>query len=82
MTELFRHIGPHTDIPAGDIGVGEREVGYMFGQYKRLVGRFDSGTITGKGASYGGSYIRPEATGMSGKFDNCHIIITVTSHQN
>jgi glutamate dehydrogenase (NADP+) len=63
MTELFRHIGPHTDIPAGDIGVGEREIGYMFGQYKRLVGRFDSGTITGKGASYGGSYIRPEATG-------------------
>jgi glutamate dehydrogenase (NADP+) len=60
--ELFRHIGADTDVPAGDIGVGAREVGYMFGQYKRLVNRFE-GVLTGKGLSYGGSLIRPEATG-------------------
>jgi glutamate dehydrogenase (NADP+) len=62
MTELFRHIGPDTDVPAGDIGVGAREVGYMFGQYKRLVNRYE-GVLTGKGRSFGGSLIRPEATG-------------------
>ncbi len=62
MTELYRHIGPDTDVPAGDIGVGGREVGYLFGQYKRLVNSF-TGTITGKGLTYGGSLIRPEATG-------------------
>lgn len=62
MSELFRHIGPHTDVPAGDIGVGAREIGYMFGQYKKLVNRFD-GILTGKGATWGGSLIRPEATG-------------------
>jgi glutamate dehydrogenase (NADP+) len=62
MTELFRHIGADTDVPAGDIGVGAREVGYMFGQYKRLANRF-TGVITGKGMSFGGSLIRPEATG-------------------
>ncbi len=62
MTELFKYIGPNTDVPAGDIGVGGREVGYMFGQYKRLVDRFE-GVLTGKGIEFGGSNIRPEATG-------------------
>ena len=62
MSELFRHIGPNTDIPAGDIGVGGREIGFMFGQYKRLKNEF-TGVLTGKGASWGGSLIRPEATG-------------------
>lgn len=62
MTELFRHIGAETDVPAGDIGVGEREIGYLFGQYKRLRNNF-TGVMTGKGPAWGGSYIRPEATG-------------------
>jgi glutamate dehydrogenase (NADP+) len=62
MSELFRHIGPDTDVPAGDIGVGGREVGYLCGQYKKLVNRFD-GVLTGKGLNWGGSLIRPEATG-------------------
>jgi len=62
MTELFRHIGPNTDVPAGDIGVGSREIGYMFGQYKRLRNEF-TGVLTGKGLNWGGSLIRPEATG-------------------
>ena len=62
MTELYRHIGGNTDVPAGDIGVGGREIGYMFGQYKRLKNEF-TGVLTGKGLSYGGSLIRPEATG-------------------
>ncbi|MBI1343534.1 MAG: NADP-specific glutamate dehydrogenase [Terrimonas sp.] len=62
MTELFRHIGKDTDIPAGDIGVGAREIGYLFGQYKRLANQFN-GILTGKGYAYGGSLIRPEATG-------------------
>jgi glutamate dehydrogenase (NADP+) len=62
MTELCRHIGPDTDVPAGDIGVGGREIGYMFGQYKRLRNEF-SGVLTGKGLNWGGSLIRPEATG-------------------
>ncbi len=62
MGELFRHIGPNTDVPAGDIGVGEREIGYLFGMYKKLRNEF-TGVLTGKGMSYGGSLIRPEATG-------------------
>jgi glutamate dehydrogenase (NADP+) len=62
MTELFRHIGPEIDVPAGDIGVGGREIGYLFGQYKRLTREF-SGVLTGKGINWGGSLIRPEATG-------------------
>ena len=62
MTELSRHIGPNTDIPAGDIGVGSREIGYMFGQYKRIRNEF-TGVLTGKGLNWGGSLIRPEATG-------------------
>ena len=62
MTELQRHIGPDTDVPAGDIGVGGREIGYMFGQYKRLRDEW-TGTLTGKGQNWGGSLLRPEATG-------------------
>jgi len=62
MTELFRHIGPNTDVPAGDIGVGGREIGFLFGQYKRLANEF-TGVLTGKGREWGGSLIRPEATG-------------------
>src|SRR6266566_1246583 len=62
MCELFRHIGPNTDVPAGDIGVGAREIGFMFGMYKRLKNEF-TGVMTGKGLTWGGSVIRPEATG-------------------
>jgi len=62
MTELFRYLGPHTDVPAGDIGVGGREIGFMFGQYKRLRNEF-TGVLTGKGLNWGGSLVRPEATG-------------------
>lgn len=63
MTELYRHIGPDVDIPAGDLGVGSREIGYLFGQYKRIRNAYENGVLTGKGLSYGGSLIRPEATG-------------------
>ncbi len=63
MTELYRHIGPNVDVPAGDIGVGGREIGFLFGQYKRISDAFENGVITGKGLAYGGSLIRPEATG-------------------
>src|SRR5687768_8359810 len=62
MSELFRHIGPDTDVPAGDIGVGGREIGYLFGQYKKITKTF-TGVLTGKGLNWGGSLIRPEATG-------------------
>jgi glutamate dehydrogenase (NADP+) len=67
MTELCRHIGPHTDVPAGDIGVGGREIGFLFGQYKRLRNEF-VGVLTGKGLNWGGSLIRPEATGYGNVF--------------
>ncbi len=67
MSELYRHIGPEVDIPAGDIGVGAREIGYLFGQYKRLTRDF-SGVLTGKGLDYGGSLVRPEATGFGGLY--------------
>ncbi len=63
MTELYRHIGPDVDVPAGDIGVGGREVGFLYGQYKRIKGCWENGVLTGKGLSFGGSLIRPEATG-------------------
>ena len=63
MTELQRHIGDSIDVPAGDIGVSGKEIGYLFGQYKRIVGAFENGVLTGKGISYGGSLVRPEATG-------------------
>ena len=63
MTELYRHIGPHVDVPAGDIGVGGREIGYLFGQYKRIRDAYDAAVLTGKGLTYGGSLTRTEATG-------------------
>ncbi|WP_159944476.1 NADP-specific glutamate dehydrogenase [Nocardiopsis sp. FR6] len=63
MTELHRHLGEHTDVPAGDIGVGAREIGYLFGQYRRLANRWEAGVITGKGLEWGGSRVRTEATG-------------------
>ncbi|CTQ33309.1 NADP-specific glutamate dehydrogenase [Jannaschia rubra] len=63
MTELYRHIGEYTDVPAGDIGVGQREIGFMFGQYKRITNRYESGVLTGKGLRWGGSRVRREATG-------------------
>lgn len=63
MTELYRHIGGHVDVPAGDVGVGGREIGYLYGQYKRVVNEFDAATLTGKGLTFGGSILRPEATG-------------------
>ncbi|MFF7856021.1 NADP-specific glutamate dehydrogenase [Streptomyces sp. NPDC007904] len=63
MTELHRHIGEHTDVPAGDIGVGGREIGFLFGQYRRITNRWEAGVLTGKGTGWGGSLIRPEATG-------------------
>ncbi|MGO1606358.1 MAG: NADP-specific glutamate dehydrogenase [Brevibacterium yomogidense] len=63
MTELHRHMGEYTDVPAGDIGVGAREIGYMFGQYKRLTNRYEAGVLTGKGLDWGGSLVRTEATG-------------------
>ena len=78
MTELYRHIGPDTDVPAGDIGVGGREIGYLFGQYKRIVGAYQNGVLTGKGLSYGGSLIRPEATG----FGAIYYLEEVLKHQN
>ena len=63
MTELYRHLGEHTDVPAGDIGVGGREIGYLFGHYKRITNRFESGVLTGKGTDWGGALVRTEATG-------------------
>ncbi|MEY6431655.1 NADP-specific glutamate dehydrogenase [Thioalkalicoccus limnaeus] len=68
MTELYRHIGEHTDVPAGDIGVGQREIGYLFGQYKRITNRYESGVFTGKGLNWGGSRARTEATGYGTVF--------------
>lgn len=68
MTELWRIIGEHTDVPAGDIGVGGREIGYLFGQYKRITNRYESGVLTGKGLAWGGSLVRTEATGYGATF--------------
>ena len=78
MTELQRHIGPDVDIPAGDLGVGAREIGYLYGQYRRIRGAFENGTITGKGLSFGGSLIRPEATG----FGAVYYLEAVLKHEN
>ncbi|QGY43418.1 NADP-specific glutamate dehydrogenase [Maribellus comscasis] len=72
MSELYRHIGPNTDVPAGDIGVGGREIGYLFGQYKRLKNEF-TGVLTGKGLAWGGSLIRPEATGFGAVYFAQHM---------
>ena len=68
MTELYRHIGEYTDVPAGDIGVGTREIGYLFGQYKRITNRYESGVLTGKGTSWGGALVRTEATGYGAAY--------------
>ncbi len=68
MTELYRHIGPDVDVPAGDMGVGGREIGFLFGQYKRIKNAYENGVLTGKGLSYGGSLIRPEATGYGATY--------------
>ena len=78
MTELCRHIGPSVDVPAGDIGVGAKEIGYLFGQYKRIKANFENGVITGKGISFGGSLIRPEATG----FGAVYYVNEVFKHEN
>ena len=78
MNELYRHIGPDIDIPAGDLGVGAREIGYMYGQYRKLRGAFENGVITGKGMSFGGSLIRPEATG----FGAVYYVEAVMKHEN
>lgn len=77
MNELYRHIGPDVDVPAGDIGVGAKEIGYLFGQYKRIRNAFENGVLTGKGLLYGGSKIRPEATG----FGAAYYINEVFKHQ-
>ena len=74
MTELQRHIGPDIDVPAGDIGVGGREIGYLFGQYKRIKDAYENGVLTGKGRSYGGSLIRPEATGFGAVYYTCEVL--------
>ena len=74
MTELYRHIGPSVDVPAGDIGVGGREIGYLFGQYKRIKDAYENGVLTGKGMTYGGSLIRPEATGFGGLYFVKHML--------
>jgi glutamate dehydrogenase (NADP+) len=76
MSELYRHIGPNTDVPAGDIGVGGREIGYMFGQYKKLTNEF-TGVLTGKGLGWGGSLIRPEATGYGNVFFAENMLATI-----
>ncbi len=78
MTELQRHIGDSIDVPAGDIGVSGKEIGYLFGQYKRIVGAFENGVLTGKGISYGGSLVRPEATG----FGAIYYANEVLKHEN
>ncbi len=76
MTELYRYVGPDVDVPAGDIGVGGREIGYLYGQYKRIKATFENGVLTGKGLSYGGSLIRPEATG----FGAVYYLLEVLKH--
>ena len=75
MTELYRHIGPNTDVPAGDIGVGGREIGYLFGQYKRIANEF-TGVLTGKGVNWGGSLMRPEATGYGSVYFAAEMLMT------
>ena len=78
MTALYRYIGPDVDVPAGDMGVGSREIGFLFGQYRRLKGAWENGVLTGKGLSYGGSLIRPEATG----YGAIYYLNEVLKHEN
>src|SRR5699024_6225955 len=68
MTELYRHLGEYTDVPAGDIGVGSREIGYLFGQYRRLTNRYEAGVLTGKTINLGGAHVRKEATGYGAAY--------------
>ncbi len=74
MTELYRYIGPDVDVPAGDIGVGGREIGFLYGQYKRIKAVWENGVLTGKGIEYGGSLIRPEATGFGATYYMCEVL--------
>ncbi len=74
MTELYRHIGPDIDVPAGDIGVGAKEIGYLYGQYRRIKGCFENGVLTGKGLPFGGSLIRPEATGFGATYYTVEVL--------
>lgn len=76
MQELYKYVGPETDIPAGDIGVGGREIGYLFGEYKKLTSMFKGATLTGKGLEYGGSILRPEATGYGALYFVHHMLDT------
>src|SRR5690606_39902683 len=76
MTELYRHIGQYTDVPAGDTGVGGREIGYLFGQYKRITNLYESGVLTGKGITWGGSLVRTEATGYGTVYFAEHMLGT------
>ena len=78
MQALYRYIGPDVDVPAGDMGVGAREIGYLYGEYRRLKGAFENGVLTGKGFSYGGSLIRPEATG----YGAIYYLLNVLKHEN
>src|SRR5690606_21365867 len=78
MMELYRHIGPDVDVPAGDMGVAGREIGYLYGTYKRIKGVFENGVLTGKGIPYGGSLIRPEATG----FGIAYFCNEILKHEN
>ena len=78
MTELYRHIGPDVDVPAGDLGVGGREIGYLFGQYRKLRGAYENGVLTGKARSFGGSLIRPEATG----YGNVYFLLQMLKTRN
>lgn len=78
MTELYRHIGPDVDVPAGDLGVGAREIGYMYGQYRRIRGAYENGVLTGKGLPFGGSLVRPEATGYGAVYYTAEVF----KHEN
>ncbi|MFG3722982.1 NADP-specific glutamate dehydrogenase [Streptomyces massasporeus] len=80
MTELYRHLGEHTDVPAGDIGVGAREIGYLFGQYKRITNRYDAGVLTGKPVGWGGSHARTEATGYGAVYFAQEMLATRGQH--
>ena len=76
MSELYKYIGPDCDVPAGDVGVGGREIGYLFGQYKKLTSQFHGATLTGKGFEFGGSILRPEATGFGALYFVQHMLKT------
>ncbi|MEU6683302.1 NADP-specific glutamate dehydrogenase [Streptomyces sp. NPDC046832] len=80
MTELYRHLGEHTDVPAGDIGVGAREIGYLFGQYKRITNRYEAGVLTGKPVGWGGSHARTEATGYGAVYFAQEMLATRGQH--